>query len=207
MLFKDTDSFALRVFSYTMRLSLKTADSILQQLPTNQWYTLETLNDFVLSDRLMGWLSHVGSMTRLIKTQTEDFKLEVLSAGEQSANPVELGLLGLEPTTPTYIREVRMSAAEEAWLLGRSIFPLDLVQNDSHAVQSLGETPLGRLLFGQEGQPRLSIEVALLDNSAPLLQQLKITESLYARRSIFSYHTGRVLVQEVFLPQHPIYRL
>jgi chorismate--pyruvate lyase len=190
-----------------MRLSFQTTNRILQQLPTNHWLSLDKLNDFELSDRLVTWLSHVGSMTRFIKSHTDAFRLEVLTAGPQRADTLERQLLNLAKDKPTYIREVKMSADNQAWLFGRSIFPLDLVNSDNGAVQTLGETPLGRLLYAQEGQPRLSIEVALLDRSNPLIQRLDCDGPLYARRSIFRYHSDKVLVQEIFLEEHPVYSI
>ena len=179
-------------------------------LPNNQWLSLAALEQYELSSTQLLWLSHQDSMTRLIRAHCQsEFALEVITEGMKRPYQSEIDTLAIA-SDEAYVREVKMIADEADWLYGRSIFPHGSLDGDGDAVKQLGSKPLGRLLFKDNLKPRESIEVALLSPDHELLSGAPLGESndqsLLARRSLFRYHDRQVLVQEVFLPDHPLYK-
>lgn len=187
----------------------------MDQLPINTWYPLDNLVSGALSDQEYQWLANYGSMTKQMKSvDGGHLHINLINADYGSACPDEQRSIDLSETESPYIREVTMAKNNQLWLYGRAVFPEQAVQGDGAAVKSLGTTPLGQLLFSLQAEPRSSIEVAVIDEQNYLFQSLpeslqdaSIGKNLLARRSLFQYLDKDILVQEVFLNEHPLYRV
>ena len=154
-------------------------------------------------------------MTRLIKQHIKaEFELKVVRELVSQASERECELLNLSRNT-VYVREIVMYADGQPWLFARSVFPPEVLDLSDSSLKTLGNQPLGRLFFHSEsdisGQtnPRQSIEIGYISAAHELLNgesfPQAVVQPLYARRSIFNYHDMPALVQEVFLPAHPMY--
>lgn len=187
----------------------------MQQLALNHWYARDEINDSSLPEQSRLWLAHVGSMTRLIKQHiASDFGLKVVRELVSEATERECELLNLI-NNKVYVREIVMYADGQPWLFARSVFPEAVLELADQSLKQLGEQPLGRLFFHSESDisgatnPRQSIEIGQVSAEHELLNGESFPEAveqpLYARRSTFDYHNMPALVQEVFLPAHPIY--
>ena len=188
----------------------------MQQLPVDQWISRDTILSTNLEDNCKTWLCHLDSMTQMIKHHaTASFELIVLSESVTTATPSEQQFLGLSDSQ-AYIREIVMKADNQDWLFARSVFPQSIMTDSDQRLMNLGTTPLGSLFFDSEGKrqeehnPRQTIDAGILSNSHELIAHTSfpvVAElNLYARRSLFNYQGLPALVQEVFLPAHPIYQ-
>ena len=188
----------------------------MQQLPADQWISRESVLSSDLSEDSRAWLCHLDSMTQMIKHHAQSsFELIVLSESVAETTEAEQRFLGLsEPKA--YIREIIMKADQNDWLFARSVFPAAVVSDSDQSLMKLGNTPLGSLFFADrkdrddEDSPRKTIDAGLLTSDHELRRvdsfPIQSDESLFARRSLFNYLGKPALVQEVFLPKHPIYR-
>ena len=188
----------------------------MQQLALNHWYSREDINGSSIAEPSRLWLAHVGSMTRLIKQHIKaEFELKVVRELVSEASERECELLNLSSNT-VYVREIVMYADGQPWLYARSVFPQQVLDLTDKSLKELGDQPLGRLFFHSESDisgktnPRQSIEIGYVSADHELLNGESFPETaeqaLYARRSTFNYHDMPALVQEVFLPAHPIYQ-
>lgn len=155
-------------------------------------------------------------MTQMIKHHAQtSFELIVLSESVADTTTSEQQFLGLsEPRA--YIREIIMKADHHDWLFARSVFPTTVLADTDQNLMTLGNTPLGSLFFAESKDrddqdcPRKTIDAGLLSAEHELRRvesfPIDNIEPLFARRSLFHYLGKPALVQEVFLPKHPIYR-
>ena len=189
---------------------------MLQQLPADQWISCETVLSSDLCEESKSWLCHLDSMTQMIKHQAQSsFELIVLSESVSDTTLAEQEFLGLSETK-AYVREIIMKADHNDWLYARSVFPATVVDDDDQTLMRLGNKPLGSLFFAEvkdrqdEDSPRKTIDAGLLtaDHELRRVESFPVQsdDQLFARRSLFHYLGKPALVQEVFLPQHPIYR-
>ena len=175
----------------------------------NNWYNSDALRQLEFPELVRQWLSGSGSMTLAMRELTDNqLTIRVLSSGMQTINEQEAHLLGIDSDAEVYTREVLMQHEGESLLYGRSIFPATLSEQAMRTIKGLGDEPLGEVLFEANKQPRLSMQYAMVDSAMYLYQSLAKhlpqTDPLYARRSLFCYHDELVLVQEIFLTEHPI---
>lgn len=88
--------------------------------------------------------------------------------------------------------------------------PLDHIPPAIDKLISLGEKPLGEVIFNEPGVVRSAIEVAEFAADSHIAQLAaevdKIAEhSLWARRSTFTLDGYSLLVSEVYLPSAKVY--
>ena len=195
---------------------VKTSGLILPHLPIDQWLARDAVLSYEMDEVFKSWLCHLDSMTQMIKHHAQSsFELIVLSESICQATVSERQFLGsLEHEA--YIREIIMKADGKNWLFARSVFPKQILNGDDQSLKTLGNTPLGNLFFSndkqrkEEDSPRKTIDAGLISTDHELRQVSSFPsdsdQPLYARRSLFHYLNQPVLVQEVFLPEHPIYR-
>lgn len=175
----------------------------------NNWYNSDALRQLDFPDLVRQWLSSSGSMTLAMREVTENqLDIKLLSSGMQMISEQEAQLLGIDSDSEVFTREVLMQQEGESLLYGRSIFPSTVPEHAMQVIRELGNEPLGEVLFQANEQPRLSMQYAMVDGDMYLYESLERylpqTEPLYARRSLFCYHNELVLVQEIFLTEHPI---
>lgn len=152
---------------------------------------------------LRNWLLDTGSLTERIQSLCSSFEVERL--GQSLANLHQQEILALQDNKGEYVvREVMLKADHKAWVFARSVIPLSLINGEW---QSLGQQPLGKLLFNDQRFERGAFEVASIPSQHFASLGLSATEfDLLGRRSLFTLDELRVLVAEVFLPAGPMYK-
>ncbi|WP_341706836.1 chorismate lyase [Halopseudomonas sp.] len=155
------------------------------------------------AEPLFGWLCHEGSLTqRLTDAGNQDFRVELLLQAPQPARDDEAAALGLPPGATVWAREVLLHTDGAARVYARSVAPTSALGNAAVALDSLGTTSLGHLLFRNPQISRGPIEISRYP--AVWLPDAWRSEGLWARRSHFSDGELQLLVCEVFLQGWPV---
>ena len=151
---------------------------------------------------LFHWLCHEGSLTqRLTEAGDRDFRVELLQQAPQPAREDEAQALGLATGAPVWTREVLLHTAGAPRVYARSVAPPSALGNAEVALDNLGTTSLGHLLFRNLQIQRGPIEISRYP--AAWLPTAWRAEGLWARRSHFSDGALQLLVCEVFLQGWP----
>lgn len=141
------------------------------------------------------WLLGQGSLTALLKSHCQNFRLELVTEHWQ-ALPDFLQLLWQQSTGLK--RDVILWCDGKPCVYAQSWLPESTLEQ-MEPLARLGAQPLGEYIFQHESLERGVIEVALL-KSGLLLPVLGPQQELWARRSVFSVQRQPLLVQEIFLP-------
>lgn len=105
------------------------------------------------------------------------------------------------------VREVILSGDDVPWVFARSVLPKSELDDSLSRFSTLGNQPLGQVIFNDTQFKRLPIQITRLESTNPLLRHLSMTtdKPLFGRRSLFRYRQSHLLVAEIFLPQSPAY--
>jgi chorismate--pyruvate lyase len=95
-------------------------------------------------------------------------------------------------------REVLLLLRERPCVFAQSWLPCSTLQALA-PLTTLGNQPLGEVIFQQPDLQRSAIEVACLTSGLQALQDVMSAGPLWARRSYFAVQQHELLVQEVFL--------
>jgi len=146
-----------------------------------------------LPRRYRNWLLDEGSLTqRLIEASNNNFHVEIAFQGWGKPSLSEARALKIHPRQQALIREVRLCGHGQPWVYARSIIPASTLSGPQRILKSLGDRPLGALLFKDPTMKRGAIETTLL----PLTNA---QGRAWARRSVFQLRGKPLLVTEVFL--------
>lgn len=165
--------------------------------------------NITLSENLKGWLLDSNSLTARLKSQCQQFRVELL--GQRIETCQEDEAVALIPAgEPVLVREVLLFCDDKPHVFARSLLPLSSLTGDEQALANLGTQSLGQVLFNNPSLKRQAIEVALFDKNsavAKMIDQLSIhtniatvDDNLWGRRSIFVLEGKPLMVAEVFLP-------
>lgn len=166
--------------------------------PSPQWLATDQLHP-TPSARELDWLNEQGSLTqRLTALSAERFAVEPLLEGWQILRADECAALGVPDGSEGWVREVYLHGAGVPWVFARSVAARSALQRHPFALDRLGSTSLGHLLFRDPAFTRLPIEACRYP--AALLPAAVRTSGLWGRRSLFRQGPLGVLVAEVFLP-------
>ena len=158
------------------------------------------------------WLRDRGSLTQRIQQRCTDFAVRGVRSGLARIALDEAALLGIAPHQLAYSREVFLYADGRPVVFAHSAFARRHLHGAWSAVRTLGDRPLGALLFAHPLVERKPLHYQALRNTHPLYQRAiavlsgasfdpAIDEArLWARRSLFYLHDAPLLVTEVFLP-------
>lgn len=178
------------------------------------WCTSTTkLPQRVVTPKLLDWLLENGSLTQKLKNHCGEFSVKVLAKNECMMTPQQSAVFtdaGHATTKRVQIREVLLYCDGVAWVYGQTLMPLDGVPKSINQLITLGEKPLGELIFNQPGVKRSELEVAYFDSNAPishLAEQINqpVVHGLCGRRSLFSLDGYSLSVSEIFLPAAGLY--
>lgn len=152
------------------------------------------------------WLTRPGALTKALRT-LGPLNLRVLAEYSEGATPQEASLLGCQPLSPVWIREIAMDIQGLDCVVARSITPLAASHSTWQGMRRLRSRPLADILYEDSAIARSDFEVARLTRYAPLFRTVQklgektITPSkLIARRSVFWRQGEPLLVAECFLP-------
>ncbi len=154
------------------------------------------------------WLNDRGSLTRRLQERSEgNFSVTVLRQAWGKPRRDEAMALGQSTSQYALIREVILYGHDQPWVFARSVVPLNALHGKLRFLHTLGNRPLGELLFQNPDIQRGSIQFAQWP-PALLPVNLRNTHppsvhgsALWARYSIFHHQNSKLLVSEVFLPQ------
>lgn len=158
------------------------------------------------------WLHDRGSLTLRIQKRCADFVVRGVRSGLARIALDEAALLGIAPHQLAYSREVFLYADGRPVVFAHSAFARRHLRGAWSAVRTLGNRPLGALLFAHPLVERKPLHYQALRNTHPLYQRATAVLSgvsrdtaihghrLWARRSLFYLRGAPLLVTEVFLP-------
>jgi chorismate lyase len=154
---------------------------------------------------LAPWLRDRGSLTQRIQQRCTHFAVQGVRSGLARIALDESALLGIAPHQLAYSREVFLHADGQPVVFAHSAFAHQHLRSAWSEVRSLGNKPLGALLFAHPLVEREPLHYKSLRNTHPLYQRAaqKLKDPphrLWARRSLFYLHGAPLLVTEVFLP-------
>jgi chorismate--pyruvate lyase len=162
------------------------------------WLPLEHLHP-VPSARQRDWLNEQGSLTRrLTELSADTFAVELLKEGWQTLRDDECAALGVPTGSEGWVREVYLLGRGQPWVFARSVAARSALEAHPFALDQLGTTSLGHLLFRDPAFTRQPIEACCYP--AALLPAAVRSAGLWGRRSLFCREALGVLVAEVFLP-------
>lgn len=154
---------------------------------------------------LRQWLAARGSLTARLRSRATTFRVATLS--QQLARPDhdEAALIGLSAGRLALVREVVLHCDERPTVFAHSIVAADDVRHPWRFVASLGNRPLGAVLFSDPRIERAPLHFKTLDRRHPLYRHAaahlpSVPARLWARRSLFRLDGSPLLVTEVFLP-------
>ena len=135
------------------------------------------------------WLLEPGSLTQRLRQHLPPVQVRPVFEGLQAAHPMENTALGLAPApgASAWVREVQLLGAGQPRLWARTVIPHWSAHNPWAQVQTLGQQPLGELLFVWPDIVRGPLHVAH-------------TPMGWARYCIYHRHQAPLLLAEVFLP-------
>lgn len=155
---------------------------------------------------LAPWLRDRGSLTHRIQQRCTRFAVRGICSGLARIALDESALLGVAPQHLAYTREVFLYADDQPVVFAHSTCAHRHLRGTWSAVHSLGNRPLGALLFAHPLVERKPLHYKALCSTHPLYQRAATVlndppDRLWARRSLFTLHGAPLLVTEVFLPE------
>jgi len=155
---------------------------------------------------LAPWLRDHGSLTQRIQQRCTRFAVDKVCTGLARIALDESALLGIAPQQLAWSREVFLYADDQPVVFAHSALDREHLRSAWTAVRSLGNKPLGAMLFAHPLVERKPLHYKALRNTHPLYQRAVAELSdpphrLWARRSLFLLHDAPLLVTEVFLPE------
>lgn len=154
--------------------------------------------------RVRAWIRRDASMTQALRRQfSAGLRVRLLHEACGRLLPDERGALDTRSRCG-YLREVALEGDGQVWLVARTVCGVGAqASRRIGALASLGERPLGELLFAN-GKPRwLMRQYASLDPVRHALLRGAADgcrKRCWARRTLFLFGRRRLLVTEVFMP-------
>ena len=149
------------------------------------------------------WLFDASSLTaRIIYKCDGDFRVHLLSQQRTTPTPDEIRVLGLRYRSQAIIRQVLLYCNDKPWVYARSVIPMTTLVGPLRRLASLGNRPLGAVLFADKSIVRGEVEITELKSDHPsyLLTGCQTGNALWGRRSVFYKYRKKLLVSEFFLP-------
>ena len=159
-----------------------------QQLAkTSQWKHRE---HYSLNEKQQYWLKGNQSLTKLLIENSKTFEVSVIDERIAKPHAMESRKLDLSNTEEVRVREVVLYCDDKAAVYARSIIPLAALQGMGSQLDTLGNKPLGHLLFKNAKVDLETSEVA---------QTIINGNSRWARRTNYCFNQCDILVSEYFL--------
>lgn len=145
------------------------------------------------------WLLFSGSLTARLQQHTDALSLQLLTSGWQPDEQIPGRL----------VRQVLLSDGQHPWIWGLTQVDASQLQQEADLLHWSAQ-PLGVLLFAEEQASVRQFEIADFAASAEFCSMLpqwgcSVRRPLWGRRSVLQFRSCRLLLTEVFLPEHPMY--
>ncbi|WP_139158825.1 chorismate--pyruvate lyase family protein [Pseudoalteromonas byunsanensis] len=164
-----------------------------------EWHSTHECPNLPSPDASM--ILNEGSLTALLKSQSDLFRVDVLREQWLASDSLHKNLLG-QQCRQIQCREVLLVCDDVARVYAQSWIS---TQASDLGVRQLGSRPLGEVLFQDESWQRSELEVACVNNHSgydALLNDLQLPlHNMYARRRVFTNREAKIMVCEVFLPK------
>lgn len=161
-----------------------------------------------MNSKLIALICDRGSLTgRFKQIMGENPNLTKLTQGMKFVSPDERLMLNIPNRQKALVREIKMGKRNKNWLFARTVVPLSTLRGKAKRISMLNDTPIGKILFGRNGAKRKSMQV-FYSSYLPFCMtsiDCEYFHPLWQRRSIFEFPSGPLMVNEVFLPDCPIY--
>ncbi|WP_321408403.1 chorismate--pyruvate lyase family protein [Tolumonas auensis] len=153
----------------------------------------------MLEKKQTDWLLDPGSLTARLQQHTNTLSLQLLTAGWQPK----------DRDASRLVRQVLLSDGERPWIWGLTQVDACQLQKEPELL-NWSTQPLGQLLFAEEQSNVRCFDIADFATSAEFCQMLPRwgciqTRPLWGRRCELQFRSCRLLLTEVFLPEHPMY--
>lgn len=120
-----------------------------------------------LSELEIHWLFAPGSLTERLSALGE-YSLEPVDQRHAAACAADASLLGVEPDSPIWVREVVMRLDAQPCVTARSIASAHALETQWKPLTGYGSLPLGHILYDDPAIVRAPFECALLMPDDPL---------------------------------------
>lgn len=174
------------------------------------WRRIDQCRQAGIPEPIFDWLADRGSLTqRLRDTCDGRFRVSVISQENGRPYISEARLLKMREGALSLLREVQLMCEEVPWVFARTVIPVSSLRGPARRLATLGNRPLGQLLFTDPGARRGFTQVARLQ-PRHALYRVAMAESgsenvdLWARRTHYLLAGQPLLVNEVFLPSLPV---
>jgi len=170
------------------------------------WKPSGLLSRISPSSKIQAWLTTPTSLTAKLKVLCPSLEVVILSEALEIPLLNESQKLGINRDEEAWVRCVLLRCKEHNWVYARTVIPNLTTSNPWHHLQSLGNKPLGEVLFELPSIQRSPFEFSkdplsywphLLNN---LTDEGATKKPGFARRSIFKQENAPLLLTEVFLP-------
>jgi len=169
---------------------------------SQRWYQRKQLFSKHLSADKRSWLFDASSLTaRLIRYSSGDFHVEVLSQEIRRPTLDEAKILQIPPHRFALIRQVHLYCGNQAVVYARTVIPLSTLKDAERSYGTLGNRPLGAMLFSDRSMRRDDVMVTQLLPDDILYEKTGAHgEAVWGRRSVFRVGGKPLLVSEYYLP-------
>lgn len=176
------------------------------QLRPQFWKPATLIRRVSPSKAIQDWLTTSNSLTAKLKALCPQLEVHVLSEKMELPLVSEAQKLGIPRDEEVWVRCVLLKCEQRNWVYARTIIPHMAPSNPWQELQSLGNKPLGEILFEMPSIQRSPFEFSrdTLGYWPHLINHLNAPEMRnqpsFARRSIFKQKGAPLLLTEVFLP-------
>lgn len=171
-----------------------------------RWFSRKQCHNLHVPARLMPWLFDSASLTAHLMCRCgPDFNVQVLSSLVQKPTVDESMALGIPVGRHALVRQVKLQCGDTPWVYARTVIPLKNRTGPLFPLTTLGNRPLGAVLFANKLMRRGQIEIASIPPWAEVFAEnlAGMDENVWGRRSLFTLKKRKLLVSEFFLADLP----
>ena len=182
----------------------------------SSWISRENLDCIRnnINENIYNWLVLSNNLTESIKKTGADFKLNLLSqsVGKPYSDEALVFNKSNVDASTALVRRVFLEGNNRPMIFARVIVPESTYLNYRSEFTNLGSKPIGNtLLYNDEKVSRRDFEYNVIDSNSSVFHELKGLNQMlnedhfWARRSVFDFPKGPILISEVFLKDIPLY--
>jgi len=171
--------------------------------PFLNWFGQHQCLNKSINKDLKSWLFDTGSLTaRLLKHCPGRFSVQLISLERTTPDLDEASALNLKPRSQAMIREVILCCDKQPVIYARTIIPVSSMRGALRGLATLGNQPLGAVLFADKSMKRKPVQVSSISPAHKYYSRIgnKGNEKIFGRRSVFVLKGQELLVSEFFLP-------
>ena len=170
-----------------------------------RWHRRERLFNESIPVGVASWLFDASSLTRrLIQHCPGQFSVELIKQDICRPTLDEARTLNINIGRSALIREVLLHCDNKPVVYARTVIPLSTLTGAQSCYGSLGNRPLGAMLFSDRSMRRDAVEATRVNAGDALYRNIPTIPTasapVWGRRSVFRVGGKPLLVCEFFLP-------